>query len=153
MPSGYPILNKDSLVYIYFPKDYHLYINQNPTGTKYICYYTDGSNIPINVDTKILGRKIRIILNDATDSNKKLKYIEIVINNIKNPNRITNKNKYTGYFKIVCLNQPSSSSNYYYTTGINSIIIQQELIVIHLEQTLLPKKMNEVVNIIGIEDL
>ena len=118
--SGYPILNKDSLVYIYFPKDYHLYINQNPTGTKFICYYSDGSNIPINVDTKILGRKIRIILNDATYSNKKLKYIEIVINNIKNPNRITNKNKYTGYFKIVCLNPPSSSSEYYYTTGINS---------------------------------
>ena len=123
--SSYPILNQNSLVYIYFPSDYHLYINSNPTSTNFICYYADGTPETINVDTKILGRKIRLTLNQATKSNQRLKYIEIIINGIKNPNRIKNENKYTGYFKIVCLNAPNvvkitSNLQYYYTTGINS---------------------------------
>ena len=129
-----PFFNDKSLVDIYFPSDYHLYINENPTGTKFLCYYSDGSNEIINVNAKILGRKIRIVLEQPTKQNLYIKYIEIVINNIKNPDRIKNQNKYTGYFKIVCLNSPNivqenPNDQYYYTTGINSNTFRSNLII------------------------
>ena len=132
--SNLPFLRDKSLVDIYFPSDYHLYINENPTETKFLCYYSDGSNDIINVNAKILGRKIRIVLTQPTKQNIYIKYIEIVINNIKNPERIKNQNKYTGYFKIVCLNSPDfvqtrPDSQYYYITGINSNTFRSNLII------------------------
>ena len=120
-PTSLPGLNKDSLMYIYFPRDYHLYINDNPTGTTVRYLYIDNTEESFNVDAKILGRKIMLTLSKETKTNIKLKYIEVIVYNIKNPNQILNKNKYTGYFKIVCLNSlTQANSQYYYTTGINS---------------------------------
>ena len=126
--SFYPSLAENSLLYIYFPRDYHLYVNENPTDTIVTYNYINGISLPVNVETKILGRKIQILLKHATDSTVELKYIEITIKNIKNPNKIISstenlsKSKYSGYFKVVCLNKPNSASTsqYYYTTGINS---------------------------------
>ena len=128
--SSLPRLASNSLLYIYFPRDYYLYINDNPTGTTVRYYYINGLINPFSAESKILGRKLQILINTATDPTIKLKYIEISINNIKNPNKIIStteniiKNKYTGYFKVVCLNNPNdpsiSTSQYYYTTGINS---------------------------------
>ena len=115
-----PKLNKGSILFIYFPRDYHLYINSNPSGTMVVYYYSNGVSISYNMVAKILGRKIMIEINQDTNNNVKLKYISITIRNIKNPNQIANNNKYTGYFKIVCLYKPDSSSIYYYTSGINS---------------------------------
>ena len=123
-----PGLSQNGLMFIYFPRDYHLYINDKPKGINVIYYYMSGSPVSYSVDGKIYGRKIMIELSRATGTSVKLKYIEIIIKNIINPSKITNNNKYTGYFKIVCLNSPSSlqSDNtgtivpYYYTTGINS---------------------------------
>ena len=123
-----PGLSKNGIMYIYFPRDYHLYINNNPTGINVIYNYISGNPVSYNVDGRILGNKIQIEISQATSTTVKLKYIEIIIKNIKNPNKITNNNKYTGYFKIVCLNSPSSLQSdttgtitpYYYTTGINS---------------------------------
>ena len=120
--SSLPGINKDSLMYIYFPRDYHLYINDNPTGTIVRYIYSSGTVDSFNVEAKILGRKILLEINKETDRSVKLRYIEIIINNIKNPSRIINENKYTGYFKIVCLNsiQNQNTAQYYYITGINS---------------------------------
>ena len=132
-PTSYPILQKDSLLYIYFPRDYHLYINQNPSGVKVIYNYIDGSSSSNTINAKILGRKILIELNQATIGTVKMKYIDIIINNIKNPSKVNNENMYTGYFKIVCLNSFSKvasnpNSQYYYTTGINSNTYRTNLI-------------------------
>ena len=121
----YPYFYQNSLLHIYFPRDYHLYMNENPSEIRIKYYYYDVDTIDeyINFDTNILGRKLQIKINTASNSAYKLKYIEISINNIKNPNKIISStdNKYTGYFKIVCLNGPSNPSvPLYYTTGINS---------------------------------
>ena len=123
--NGLPGLSADSLMFIYFPKDYHLYINDEPSSIIVRYFYSDGTNEAPNIESKILGRKLMIKLKKETNVNIKIKYIEIVINSIKNPNKIINENKYTGYFKIVCLNNPSlvqteSDKQYYYITGINS---------------------------------
>ena len=123
-----PTLNEDSLLYIYFPRDYHLYINENIDDTIITYYYVNGNTDSFSAVTQILGNKIKIIIDKASISTVKLKYIEIPIHNIKNPNKIISstensvKNKYTGYFKIVCLNNPLNalSYQYYYITGINS---------------------------------
>jgi hypothetical protein len=124
------VLSAGSLLHIYFPRDYHLYINENPTETQITYYYKDNTVTSYSKDSKILGRKIEIEL-QATNSSPKLKYIEVRLNNIKNPDKIISttenlvQNKYTGYFKIVCLNNPSqiklgTAYQYYYVTGINS---------------------------------
>ena len=131
--SSLPGLPINSLLYIYFPRDYHLYINENPTTVCSITYYYVNNNEEyFQIYPKILGRKMQITIGTAIDTTVKLKYMEIIINNIKNPDQIIsnmdslNKNKYTGYFKIVCLNKPdddpgvSSTIQFYYTTGINS---------------------------------
>ena len=127
MASTLPTLSQDSLLYIYFPRDFHLYINEDPSLINVIYNYNNGDRLIITAASKILGNKIQIKLGSDTSSTVKLKYIEISIDGIKNPNRIItsseilNKNKHTGYFKIVCLNKPDLSSfKYYYTTGINS---------------------------------
>ena len=128
--SSLPVLSSGSLLHIYFPRDYHLYINDNPTETQIFYKYVDNTETSFSRDSKILGRKIEIEL-QATSSSAKLKYIEVRLNNIKNPSKIISttenlvQNKYTGYFKIVCLNNPSSvqsssAQQYYYVTGINS---------------------------------
>ena len=131
--TNHPVLSRNSLMYIYFPRDYHLYINNNPTNTIVRYYYNDATSESFTFDAMIRARKILIKINQETKSEPPLKYIEIVINNIKNPNRIKNDNKYTGYFKIVCLNSPeavqlNTATPYYYTTGINSNTFRSNLI-------------------------
>ena len=126
--SPFPTLLPSSYLYIYFPRDYHLYINKNPNVKMNIKYMNDVSTEIPSFDAKILGTKLRIIF-DSTMDPVKIKYIEIIIKKIKNPNKIISttenksKNKYTGYFKIVCINRPDDSLSipkYYYITGINS---------------------------------
>ena len=127
--SSLPVLSGGSLLHIYFPRDYHLYINENPAETIIIYKYIDNQYNQFTKNARILGRKIEIEL-EATLSSVKLKYIEVRLNHIKNPSKIISttenlvRNKYTGYFKIVCLNNPSSvqsgAQQYYYVTGINS---------------------------------
>ena len=126
------IYSEGSFLYIYFPRDYHLYINSNPTGVTIIYNYVDGNDLTYTVNGKILGRKILLVLTQDTKSNVKMKYIDIIINNIKNPTKGNNKNNmYTGYFKIVCLNsflKQDSDNQYYYITGINSNTYRTDLI-------------------------
>ena len=118
------IINDRSLIYIYFPRDYHLYINDNPVNAE-VYQIINNARLKINTEAKlILGRKIQIKLVDGIDTiTANFQYIEIIIYNIKNPNKIisstgsSDKSKHTGYFEVVIIN---SNSDYYYTTGINS---------------------------------
>ena len=132
------ILNAQSLLYIFFPRDYHLYINENPINS-IVNKNINGNLIQVMAEAKILGSKIQIKLGEKIDtSTSNFKYIEIIINNIKNPNKIISSNgnsaksKYTGYFKVVFLNKVNSNSDassyYYYTTGINSNTYRTDLI-------------------------
>ena len=120
--SSLPTLS-DSFLYIYFPRDYHLYINEDPSLTEVKYYYINGAIESFTPISRIFGNKIRIELGGDDNPSVKLKYIEISIYGIKNPNKIitlsgnSNKKRHTGYFKIICLNNPSSQ---YYITGINS---------------------------------
>ena len=118
-------LDNGGCLYIYFPRDYHLYINKNINVKLIKYYYKDNQSITTSSKVEILGRKIKITLTDGSAT--EIQYIDITINNIKNPNKIVSitenitKNKYTGYFKIVYISYNNSPyKQNYYITGINS---------------------------------
>ena len=129
-------LSAGSFIYIDFPRDYHLYINDNP-NIILSEYYSDENSIPatddsgtVTTNSQILGHRLKITINRSTPdvtSTKKFKYWLLSIITIKNPNNI-NQNLHTGYFKITCYNDPAVGSQYYYTTGINSNTYRQELL-------------------------
>ena len=116
----------ETSLYIYFPRDYHLYINSEIQVSNIKYNYKDKTQSTSGAKAQILGRKIKITLNDGSTTGSQIKMINFTIYNIQNPNKIIsiteniNRNKYTGFFKIVYLSDSDSDSYKYYITGINS---------------------------------